>query len=527
MKWLLRFGQYYSRLIFIPAQLLPFTAFSACLLLLVSEILLPGAHVPPAQNPAEATGAVMAKNEDWHIDYVDSLAIVDKNFKVVYANGYNPRFDDEILESFYLEYINKNFYEVYPQLRPENSTMYSCIKNNRIMYRNQQMFRDFKGRVFNTRNLTIPIVREGEVVGAIELSKDLTSISDQEEVPESLQETAGQEAADIVVEDVTFDEILTVNSDMLENIRQAKIYALSPSPMLIFGETGTGKELFVQAMANHADIDRRRLVTLNCAAVPRDLFESILFGSVRGAFTGAVTRVGLFEQADGGMILLDELNTMPLETQAKLLRVLQDGRIRPLGSDREKQVTVKMVAAMNQDPMEAIARGELREDLFFRLSSNLMQLIPLRERREDISLYVDHFIKIFNTRYGKQVKGISSAMMDLFMTYDFKGNVRELRHILEATISTARDSILTIREMPLYMKKRIDGPDDQSQVNGPREYTGITLPEILEKTEREIIIKVLGCCRGNLTKAAERLGIPRQTLKYRMTKLKISKDLYK
>jgi arginine utilization regulatory protein len=469
----------------------------------------------------------MLNNEDWSIDYVDSLAIVDKNFKVIYANGYNPRFDDEILESFYLEYINKNFYEVYPELRPEHSTMYTCIKNNRIIYRDHQFFRDFKGRVFNTRNLTIPILREGEVVGAIELSKDITSISDQEDGPEAMGAPVVQEAADIVVEKITFDEIMTVNSDMLENIRRAKIYAKSPSPILIFGDTGTGKELFVQAIANHAGVDRRRLVTLNCAAVPKDLFESILFGAVKGAFTGAANRMGLFEQADGGLIFLDELNTMPLETQAKLLRVLQDGKIRPLGSEKEKHVTVKVVAAMNQDPIEAIARGDLREDLFFRLSCNLMQLLPLRERREDIPLYVNHFIKIFNSRYGKQVEGISSAMMDLFMTYDFKGNVRELRHIMETTISTARNSILTIREMPLYMKKRIDEAEGLSQASEPRQFSGITLQEILVKTERDIIVKVLGHTRGNLTKAAERLGIPRQTLKYRMNKLNISKDLYK
>lgn len=467
------------------------------------------------------------KNDNWHIDYVDSLAIVDKNFKIIYANGYNPRFDDEILDSFYLEYINKNFYEVYPELRPENSTMYSCIKNNRIMYRENQMFQDYKGRIFNTRNLTIPIVREGEVVGAIELSKDITSISDQEDGPDGREAAAVLETKDIVAEKVTFDQIMTVNSDMLENIRRAKIYAQSPSPILIFGETGTGKELFVQAMANHANIDRRRLVTLNCAAVPKDLFESILFGSVRGAFTGAVNRVGLFEQADSGLIFLDEINTMPLDTQAKLLRVLQDGKIRPLGSEREKQVTVKVVAAMNQDPLEAIACGELREDLFFRLSCNLMQLLPLRERREDIPLYVDHFIKILNARYGKKVEGISTGMMDLFMTYDFKGNVRELRHILETSICTARDSILTIREMPLYMKKRIDESEGQPPDSEPRKFSGITLPEILEKTEREIIIKVLGHTRGCLTRAAERLGIPRQTLKYRMNKLNISKNPYK
>lgn len=474
----------------------------------------------------------MWKNTDWRIDYIDSLAVVDKNFRIIYSNRFNPRFDDDIMENLYLEYIDKNFYEVYPELLPEYSTMYSCMKSGKIIFRDRQKFRDYQGRVFNTRNITIPIVRKGETVGAIELSKDITSISDQEDQPEVNMADPGdtlqmEEAADIIAEEITFDGIMTANSDMLENIRRAKIYAQSPSPVLISGETGTGKELFVQAIANHACIDRRRFIVLNCAAVPANLFESILFGSVKGAYTGADNKVGLFEQADGGMLFLDELNSMPLQIQAKLLRVLQDGKIRPLGSEKEKRVSVKVVAAMNQDPMESITRGELREDLFYRLSSNLMQLVPLRERREDIPLYVNHFIKILNCRYNKHTVGISSAMMDLFMNYDFKGNVRELRHILESTISTARDPFLTIRDMPLYMKKRIDDTVVHSSKNEPHRFSGITLSEALEKTEREIIIKTLSRTRGHLTKTAERLGIPRQTLKYRMNKLKISKDIYK
>jgi len=458
------------------------------------------------------------------IDYVDSLAIVDKNFNIIHANRFNPRFDDDNLGNLYLEYINKNFYEVYPELLPEYSTMYNCMKHNRIIYKSQQIFRDYRGRIFNTRNITIPIVRKGEVVAAIELSKDITSISDEKEGQEFAPEPVMQQPLDITVEKVTFDDIMTRNTDMLENIRRAKIYAWSPSPLLVFGETGTGKELFVQAIVNHAGIDRRRFVILNCAAVPENLFESILFGAVKGAYTGASNRIGLFEQADGGILFLDELNSMPLQIQAKLLRVLQDGKFRPLGAEKEKRVTVKVIAAMNQDPLEAMNQRELREDLFFRLSSNLMHLVPLRDRREDILLYVNHYIRIFNSRYGKNVKGISSTMMDLFMSYDFKGNVRELRHILESTISTSRNEILTIPDMPLYMKKRIDESEARLLKNDLSEISGITLPEVLEKMEREIIAKTLRRTNGHMTKAAEYLGIPRQTLKYRMTRLNISRE---
>jgi len=314
---------------------------------------------------------------------------------------------------------------------------------------------------------------------------------------------------------------------MKENIRRAKIFSQSSSASLIYGETGTGKELFVQAMANYSGLAREKFVVLNCAAVPENLMESIVFGSVKGAYTGADNRVGIFEQAENGILFLDEINSMPLMIQAKLLRVLQDGVVRKLGSNKEKKINVKVIGAMNVDPVEAIEKNHLREDLFYRLSSNLIELVPLRDRKEDISIYVDYFVDKLNRTYNRKVEGISSGMMDIFYNYDWKGNVRELKHILESMISITNEKILTSKHLPLYMKDRISKEGTKGKKNLMKAVPMISLNEALEKTERELINRALLWTKGHQTKAAEILGIPRQTLKYKIKKLGLDYKEYK
>ena len=454
--------------------------------------------------------------------------IVDKHFKILHTNRYNPRFDDEPYKNTYSDYANKNFFEVYPQLSQEKSSMYECIQNGHVVYRENQMFKDYRGRVFNTCNLTIPINRRGEIVGAIELSKDITSIHDLQKKVSDNMTTKKLEDEILVKDEITFEDILTSNADMIDNIRKAKFFSNSSNPTLIYGETGTGKELFVQAMMNYSERLRKNFVALNCAAVPENLIESILFGSVKGAYTGAENRTGLLERADNGILFLDELNSMPYGLQAKLLRVLEDGVIRPVGANKEKKVNMKIIAAMNIDPIEAIEKKVLREDLFYRFSSSTIKLVPLRERKEDIVLYVNRFIGVYNLKYKKSVEGLSQTMMEIFMKYEWKGNVRELKHIIESMISMSEEKIMTIKNLPIYMKDRIDLNNENLSVTKTIMYEPIIpLHDALEKTEREIIVKALTRTKGQLTKAAKLLCIPRQTLKYRMDKLYINKEKFK
>jgi arginine utilization regulatory protein len=244
-------------------------------------------------------------------------------------------------------------------------------------------------------------------LGAVELVKDIKTIeninNDNNKIKFFYED---EDFFDDTVNDTskfTFDTIITKDNKMLRAIEQAKKMSFTENPTLIYGETGTGKEVFVQAIINNSGIPRDKVVIQNCAALPQNLIESILFGTCRGAYTGAENRKGLFDEADGGIIFLDELNSIPYDVQGKLLRVLQDGSFRPVGSNIQKKVHVKIIAAMNEDPLEAIKNQHLRKDLFYRLSSGMIFLPPLRERKDDILLFTNYYIKEYNVIYGKNV----------------------------------------------------------------------------------------------------------------------------
>jgi arginine utilization regulatory protein len=302
---------------------------------------------------------------------------------------------------------------------------------------------------------------------------------------------------------------------------------------LIYGETGTGKEIFAQAMIQNSGIPRKKVVIQNCAAVPENLIESILFGTTRGAYTGAENKKGLFEEANGGILFLDESNSMPYHVQGKLLRVLQDGSFRPIGANSERSVDVKIIAVINLDPMTAIKNKTLRDDLFYRFSSSVIHLTPLRERREDISYYVDYYIREFNKIYNRNIAGISDELRRTLTDYRWDGNVRELRHMIESMVGTAKDRILDVQHLPAYMydciygKEKADGGEEDHIVQFSERLSedplSYNLLEALRNTEINLIKKALQTSKWNRTKASGLLGIPRQTLKYKIDKYNITK----
>lgn len=460
------------------------------------------------------------------LKYVDSMMIIDKNYNVIYTNRFNPRFGSRFgfNENEYKVYNNKRYFDVYPNLDPDESTMAQVLQYGKTVIREGQTFSDMLGRVYTTNNITFPIMRFGEVVGAIELSQDITSVGDLEYSDKTLQRSIPNQPNKTTHEDISFDNIITNNPGMHEKIRKAKIFAFEDSPTLIYGETGTGKELFVEAMVNSNKVRKKKYIAQNCAAIPETLFDSILFGSVKGAFTGAENRVGLFEMADGGILFLDELNSMPIHLQAKLLRVLQDGKVRPVGSTAEKKINVKVIVAMNKNPMQLIRDNQLREDLFYRLSSSMIYLTPLRERTEDIPLYIDYFLNQFNSKYNKHVLKLSPNLKKVLQKYHWPGNVRELRHVIEAMVNVSEEAMLTTKNLPAYLVEVIDmGEDSINRLVGLETAVNLKVPlkETLEKVEREHIIKALVICNGNVSRAAEMLGMPRQTLKFRIDKLSI------
>ncbi len=463
---------------------------------------------------------------------LDYVLITDKEFTVVY----NTRLDKRVNINFnYIErkdYLNRNLFEIYPTIKKDanSSSIVRCITMGEVVVKKFQKYKDFNGNLYSTHNVTIPLLRQGRIIGAVELVKDIKTIENINNDSDEIKNTDEEDFFDNIINNTnssTFESIITNDNKMQKEIEHAKTMSKMGSPTLIYGETGTGKEVFVQAIINYSGVSRNKVIVQNCAALPQNLIESILFGTCRGAYTGAENRKGLFDEADGGIIFLDELNSIPYDVQGKLLRVLQDGSFRPVGSNVQKKVNVKIIAAMNEDPLDAIKNKHLRKDLFYRLSSGMIYLPPLRERKADILLFTDYFIKEYNIIYSKNVKGITKILENFFLNYNWEGNVRELKHVLESMVSLSDYEILDVQHLPAYMYDRIynDNITKAGDSNKCKEVflnpDAYNLKKSLEEREKEIITDALKISGGNKTKAGKLLGIPRQTLKYKMDKLNI------
>jgi len=275
------------------------------------------------------------------------------------------------------------------------------------------------------------------------------------------------------------------------------------SSVLITGETGTGKELVANIIHYGGKRKDKPFIKINCSAIPGELIESELFGYERGAFTGATSRkIGKFELANGGTIFLDEIGDFPLPLQPKLLRVLQDKVIERIGGLKGIQVDVRIISATNKNLLDEVKKGSFREDLYYRLSVIPISVPPLRERKEDIPYLVEHFVKKYTSRFGKEVK-ISKELISRLMDYNFPGNVRELENLIERLIALSDDK----GEIKLQMLDIFLRSDKREQETGI-----MPLEEYINKMEKDYIRKVIALCDGNKTKAAELLGISRKNL---------------
>ncbi|NPV03231.1 MAG: sigma-54-dependent Fis family transcriptional regulator [Syntrophaceae bacterium] len=303
-----------------------------------------------------------------------------------------------------------------------------------------------------------------------------------------------------------------------------KVYALiskvadTPANVLLLGESGTGKELVARAIHGNSARRAKPFVAINCGGIPENLLESELFGYMKGSFTGAFAdRAGLFEVARGGTIFLDEIAELPVVLQVKLLRVLQERTIRRIGGSEDIKTDVRIISATNQDLQEKVRRGEFREDLYFRLNVIPVRIPPLRERREDIPLLVQHFIEKYTREFGKEIKRISAYALELLMRYPFPGNIRELENIIERSVALESSSII----LPENLIIAEEGNSAAAAAGCAGEFPegGIDLNRELERFEREIIRKALERAKGSKTKAASLLGVSFPSLRHRLEKL--------
>ncbi len=295
---------------------------------------------------------------------------------------------------------------------------------------------------------------------------------------------------------------------MQEVYRLIEMVAPSTASVLITGESGTGKEMVARTIHELSPRKSKPFVAINCAAIPESLIESEIFGHEKGAFTGALERrTGCFELAEGGTLLLDEIGEMPVATQAKLLRVLEDRKLRRLGSKVETVVDVRVLAATNKVPEEAVASGQLRNDLYYRLNVFNIHMAPLREHKEDIPELVDHLIREMSAKHGRSIVAVSDESMRLFQNYAWPGNVRELRNTLERAVIVCEGGVIEVKHLPPGFGSTAPRPPVQ-EANAVRLSVGTTVGE----AERLLILKTLEATSNNKTRAAEVLGISLKTL---------------
>ncbi len=414
--------------------------------------------------------------------------------------------------------MGKNILEIFPSLTADTSTLFSVIHSGLPIYNKYQAYLNNQGKQISTINSTIPIMISKNTYGALEIAEDITKEKELSERVHYLQhELATQDTDTERLRGFTFRNLIGTSENFENVISFSKKAAMSSSTVLIYGETGTGKELFAQSIHNESSRKQKPFIAQNCAAIPETLLEGILFGTSKGSFTGAVSRPGLFEQANGGTLLLDEINSMGLQLQAKLLRVLQEGYVRRLGGLNDISVNVRILATTNEEPLSTVEKGILRKDLYYRLNVISINIPPLRERKSDISLLIDHFLNKFNRILNKDIWYISNDIKEAFMHYDWPGNVRELENIIESSMNmVTKGHIIKSEHLSedannIFFKHK--NLHYRLQVTKDKPLT-----QTLEDIEKEIIEDVLIDSAYNISKCSRRLGIKRQSLQYKMKK---------
>ncbi|MGG0239699.1 sigma-54 interaction domain-containing protein [Bacillus rhizoplanae] len=435
----------------------------------------------------------------------EAIHAVDENGVTIFYNTVAAKHDGSNVE----DVLGKYLLEAFPSLTPETSTLLKVLQMKKPILHQVQRYQNQGGKDVYTVNTTLPIFIEGRIAGAVEIAKDYSTIQKLTESIADLQSKMRRSPEKKTQQrHVAFDTIITNDKRFLQTKQLAHKVATTNANVLIYGETGTGKELFVQAIHEASKRRNNPFIAQNCAALPESLLESLLFGTTKGSYTGAIERAGLFELADGGTLFLDELNSMPLDLQAKMLRVLEDGVIRRIGDNKTRKVDVRVITAMNQPPDECLRENKIRTDLYYRLNVFSLFIPPLRERKEDILLLVPHFLKAYNMEYTKHVIDIDEDAKKQLLQYHWPGNVRELKHMIEHAVIVTEGKTLTLSCLPRSFRK----------VPHPQKKPILPLREALHETEKELIEQAMLETKGNVLQAAKLLGIPRQTLQYKLNK---------
>lgn len=464
------------------------------------------------------------KNLETILNLIDEgIHVIDDKGKTIFYNDKMSQLENQKRE----EVLNKNILDVFPELKKKNSTLMRVLKIGEKLASRQQTYINYRNEPIITINKTIPMKLEGKVVGALEIAKDITELKKMYEQILELKTESYKKNEEKKMKNGTsyyFSDIIGEDPVLKEVISYGKSAAKTNSPLLISGETGTGKELLAQGVHNKSKRCNNPFIAQNCAALPGNLLESILFGTQKGAFTGAIDRKGLFQQAEGGTLLLDEINSMPKELQAKLLRVLQEKKIRPVGGTNRIEIDVRIMATFNQHPLKILENNEIREDLYYRLAVVNLHLPPLRERKGDIPLLTKHFINKFNKKFDYNIKKVTDDVEEIFCDYYWPGGIRQLEHVIEGAFNKMGRRIVIEKEdiKPFLINYNKNKEKDNEIINTNKITGNEALSDIMEYVEKNIIKKALNQKNRNITQAAKSIGISRQSLQYKIDKYSLS-----
>ncbi|SDK36498.1 arginine utilization regulatory protein [Maridesulfovibrio ferrireducens] len=439
----------------------------------------------------------------------------------------------------------------------DDTPIINCMESGKPLKNHACYYRTWLGKIVNSIHNVYPLYSHEKLLGAICFVSDYS-------ITRQTLETISQPYASREIKTFkipttpakssdkgngtrfSFKDIIGESPELVKAVESARMASDSPSSIMLHGETGTGKELMAQSIHNTSARKDKSFIAINCAAIPEHLLEGILFGTAKGAFTGALDKQGLFERADGGTLFLDEINSMSIGLQSKLLRVIQERKVRRVGSLKETDMDIRIISSVNEDPHQAAERGALRYDLLYRLGVLIIRIPPLRERIWDLEKLVRHFLHKHSTRLGKKINAISADVMELFHNHHWIGNVRELEHVIEGAVNLVSDGeAIKIRHLPDHINKttaslpnasrtpsrltekgtafsadpfNVIFPTDHQAPATTVSPQGKSLAKIQAENESRTIREMLKFFQGNVSKAARKLDVSPQLLNYKMKK---------
>lgn len=439
-------------------------------------------------------------------NYFDGIMITDEKGVIKYYTNFRTDVYSLQLDQI----VGKTVLEIHPELTEEQSTIMQVLKTGQPIYDRVEHLTTSHGDTVTNICSTLPIMQGDKIVGAIDFARSIDDGRNKDIQRRYINIPKFQNNKDKLYH---LDDIVTSSTKINEIKKQIPMIANTDSAVMICGETGTGKEMIAQSIHTSGVRCGANFVSQNCAAIPENLLESILFGTERGGFTGAEDKAGLFEIANGGTLFLDEINSMELGMQAKILKAIEEKQIRRIGGNKSISFDVKVISAVNKNPIACIREGSLRQDLFYRLSTVFIEVPALRNRTADIPVMTNYFINEYNKKMNKNVTGVTGEVMELFCQYSWPGNVRELKNVIEGSFNVIRSREIGLESLPSYLTSHFENEkfmvinydDDQS------------LTEKVEEYEKRLITWALNSTK-NMSLAADKLKISKQALNYKLLK---------